>query len=73
MGQARIDFTNTRLDAIKAADFETLAQLAEAIWRSHHTRIIGSAQIDYMLAGRYQQLTSLLPSASVKKARKLKA
>lgn len=53
MGQARIDSTHSRLDAVTAADFETLARLAEAIWRAHYTRIIGSAQIDYMLAGRY--------------------
>ncbi len=53
MGQARIDSTNTRLDTMTAADFETIARLAEAIWRSHYTRIIGSAQIDYMLAERY--------------------
>lgn len=53
MDQARIVFTNTRLDAMTAADFETLARLAEAIWRTHYTRIIGSAQIDYMLAERY--------------------
>ena len=53
MGQARIDSSHARLDALTAADFETLARLAEAIWREHYTRIIGSAQIDYMLAGRY--------------------
>ncbi len=53
MGQARIDFTHARLDALTSADFETLARLAETIWRAHYTRIIGSAQIDYMLAGRY--------------------
>jgi ribosomal protein S18 acetylase RimI-like enzyme len=46
-------FTNARLDAMTAADFETLARLAEAIWRTHYIRIIGSAQIDYMLAERY--------------------
>lgn len=45
--------TNLRLDAMTAADFETLARLAEAIWRAHYTRIIGSAQVGYMLAGRY--------------------
>ena len=53
MGQARIDSIHTRLDALTAADFETLARLAEVIWRAHYTRIIGSAQIDYMLAERY--------------------
>ena len=53
MDQARIDSSHARLDALTSADFETLARLAEAIWRSHYTRIIGSAQIDYMLAERY--------------------
>jgi ribosomal protein S18 acetylase RimI-like enzyme len=53
MGLARIVSTNARLDAMTAADFETLARLAEAIWRAHYTKIISSAQIDYMLAGRY--------------------
>ena len=41
------------LAALTAADFETLAQLAEKIWRAHYTKIIGSAQVDYMLADRY--------------------
>lgn len=45
--------THARLDAMTATDFETLARLAEAIWRSHYAKIIGSAQIDYMLAERY--------------------
>lgn len=53
MGRARIDFTHARLDALTAADFEALARLAEMIWRAHYTGIIGSAQVDYMLAGRY--------------------
>lgn len=53
MNQARIVSTDARLDAMTAADFGTLARLAEVIWRSHYTRIIGSAQIDYMLAERY--------------------
>jgi diamine N-acetyltransferase len=41
------------LDALTTADFETLTLLAETIWRAHYTPIISSAQIDYMLAGRY--------------------
>jgi ribosomal protein S18 acetylase RimI-like enzyme len=53
MGQARIDFTYARLDAMTAADFETVARLAEMIWREYYTKIVSSAQIDYMLAGRY--------------------
>jgi diamine N-acetyltransferase len=42
-----------RLDVLTAADFGTLARLAEAVWRAHYTKIIGSAQIAFMLAGRY--------------------
>jgi ribosomal protein S18 acetylase RimI-like enzyme len=42
-----------RLDALTAADFEELAQLAGTIWRAHYSKIISSAQVDYMLAGRY--------------------
>jgi diamine N-acetyltransferase len=53
MNQSQIVPTNARLDAITAADFETLARLAETIWRAHYTRIISNAQIDYMLAARY--------------------
>jgi diamine N-acetyltransferase len=53
MNQARMVLPGARLAAMTAADFETLARLAETIWRAHYTKIIGSAQIDYMLAGRY--------------------
>jgi diamine N-acetyltransferase len=53
MNQSQIVLGNARLDALAAADFETLARLGEAIWRSHYTKLIGSAQIDYMLAERY--------------------
>jgi len=53
MSRPQTVFTRTRLDALTAADFRTLAQLAETIWRAHYTKIIGSAQVDYMLADRY--------------------
>lgn len=53
MSQAQATFLYTHLDALTPADFEALALLAEAIWRAHYTGIIGSAQVDYMLAGRY--------------------
>jgi len=53
MNQPQLAFTDARLNALTAADFETFARMAETIWRAHYTRIIGSAQIDYMLAGRY--------------------
>ena len=53
MGQARIDSTRAHLAALTTADFETLARLAETIWHAHYTKIIGNAQVDYMLADRY--------------------
>jgi GNAT superfamily N-acetyltransferase len=40
-------------DPITPADFDTIAQLAERIWRQHYASIVSVAQIDYMLAGRY--------------------
>jgi len=45
--------TKACLAAITADDFGALALLAETIWRTHYTKIIGSAQVDYMLADRY--------------------
>lgn len=36
-----------------AADIEPLRALAREIWVRHYTPIIGSAQIEYMLAQRY--------------------
>ena len=45
--------TEARLEAITEADFETLAQLGEKIWREHYAKIISMAQIMYMLSGRY--------------------
>ena len=53
MNQTQIAFTDARLDAMTAADFATVARLGEVIWRAHYTKIIGSAQIGYMLADRY--------------------
>jgi ribosomal protein S18 acetylase RimI-like enzyme len=53
VSQTQTDSTHTHLDALTGADFEPLARLAETIWRAHYTKIIGSAQVDYMLAGRY--------------------
>jgi diamine N-acetyltransferase len=42
-----------RLEPLTESDFEILARLAGTIWRSHYSAIVGAAQIDYMLAGRY--------------------
>jgi diamine N-acetyltransferase len=53
MTQSQTVPTRARLGAMTAADFETLAQLAETIWRAHYSNIITGAQIDYMLADRY--------------------
>jgi ribosomal protein S18 acetylase RimI-like enzyme len=53
MSQPQTVSTRAHLDALTAADFEELAQLAETIWRAHYKKIISSAQIAYMLAGRY--------------------
>lgn len=38
---------------VTEADFATVADLAATIWRSHYTKIIGMAQVEYMLAARY--------------------
>ena len=42
-----------RLDPLTDRDFDTVARLADTIWRSHYGRLISMAQIDYMLDGRY--------------------
>ena len=42
-----------RLDPLSEADFGTVADLADRIWRSHYIAMISMAQIDYMLDGRY--------------------
>ena len=44
---------SAKLDPIAEADFETLANLGETIWREHYSKIISMEQIDYMLSGRY--------------------
>ena len=38
---------------IQRADFETLAALAQQIWREHYSTIISREQIEYMLSGRF--------------------
>jgi GNAT superfamily N-acetyltransferase len=45
--------TNIQLDPVTDADFDTVARLADTIWRAHYSSMISMAQIDYMLAGRY--------------------
>ena len=41
------------LDPLTESDFDIVAQLADTIWRAHYSSLIGMAQIDYMLDGRY--------------------
>ena len=42
-----------RIEPLAAADVEVLVALAREIWRAHYPAIIGTAQIEYMLAQRY--------------------
>lgn len=41
------------LDPLAEQDFDTVARLADTIWRGHYGTMISMAQIDYMLDGRY--------------------
>lgn len=43
-----------RIEAVTEADVEELAALAREIWFAHYPAIIGTAQIEYMLAQRYR-------------------
>ena len=49
----RSPIPNARLDALTRSDFGIIAELGATIWRSHYASIISTAQIEYMLAGRY--------------------
>ncbi len=42
-----------RLEPLREQDFDTVARLADTIWRGHYGTLISMAQIDYMLDGRY--------------------
>jgi ribosomal protein S18 acetylase RimI-like enzyme len=42
-----------RIEPVGMADVETLVALAREIWHAHYRAIIGTAQIEYMLAQRY--------------------
>ena len=44
---------DVRIEAVTEGDVERLAALAREIWYAHYPAIIGSAQIEYMLAQRY--------------------
>lgn len=44
---------NARFEALDEAGFKAVANMAATIWRSHYSKIISIAQIDYMLAGRF--------------------
>ena len=41
------------LTPVAESDFHELRELAETIWRQHYEGIISSAQIEYMLASRF--------------------
>lgn len=43
-----------RIEPVTPADVEALAALAHEIWRVHYPAIISLAQIEYMLAQRYE-------------------
>ena len=45
--------SSVRIEPVGAADVETLVALAREIWLAHYPAIIGTAQIEYMLAQRY--------------------
>src|SRR3974377_819554 len=44
---------DANLSSLTESDFESLSTLARTIWMAHYTKIIGVAQIEYMLAGRF--------------------
>ncbi len=44
---------NAQLKPMTEGDFHTVANLAATIWRSHYSKIVSMAQIDYMLDERY--------------------
>jgi len=46
-----------RIEPLADADVEPVAALAREIWYAHYPAIIGTAQIDYMLAQRYRPAT----------------
>lgn len=41
------------LKPLTEADYATVAQLGDTIWRAHYSKLISMGQIEYMLAGRY--------------------
>ena len=45
---------NFRIEPVTEADVERLVALAREIWLAHYPAIIGIAQIEYMLAERYE-------------------
>jgi len=44
---------HVRIEPVEMADVVALAALAREIWSAHYPAIIGTAQIEYMLAQRY--------------------
>ncbi len=44
--------------AINQSDFKVISKLASIIWKEHYTKIIGSAQVSYML-NKFQSVLSI--------------
>ena len=45
--------TAVRIEPVTEGDVEALVELAREIWYAHYPALIGTAQIEYMLAQRY--------------------
>jgi len=45
--------SRARLVPLTETDFATVAKLGETIWHEHYGPMIGRAQVEYMIAGRY--------------------
>jgi GNAT superfamily N-acetyltransferase len=43
------------LTPLTESDIAAVIPLAQSIWRAHYTRIIGEAQVEYMLASRFTE------------------
>jgi len=41
------------LEPLRESEIPEISRLARAIWRGHYTKIIGAAQVEYMLQNKY--------------------
>jgi|SRR5699024_484919 len=55
MAAGKLSFSGTIRPADGNAGRAEIIRLAHVIWREHYTPLIGSAQVEYMLAQRYTQ------------------